>query len=74
MAKEEGMKIVEVKIGGEALKKAVKNFAPPNPQRPWWSIFLENGNRIYATGNVSVEFETGEPIPAEVMREVANPL
>jgi len=74
MAKEEGMKIVEVKIGGVVLKKVVKNFAPPNPQRPWWSIFLENGNRIYATGDVSVEFGTEEPIPVEVMREVAYPL
>ena len=74
MAKEEGTKIVEVKIGGEALKKEVKNFVPPNPQRPWWSIFLENGNRIYATGDVSIEFGTEEPIPAEVMRELEYPL
>ncbi len=67
MAKEEKERFVEVKIGGETLRKRIKSFAPPNPERPWWSISLENGNQIYATGDVSVEFETGEPIPTEVI-------
>ena len=63
MAEKQGSKVVQVKIGGKTLEKRVKDFAPPSPDRPWWSILLENGNQICATGEVSVEFETGEPIP-----------
>ncbi len=64
MPKEEG-KIIEVRIGGETLKRGAKSFSPPHPQRPWWIIWLENGNLIYATGDISVEFRAGEGIVSE---------
>ncbi len=64
MSKREG-KVIEVKIGGETLKREAKGFSPPDSQRPWWIISLENGNLIYATGGVSVEFRAGEGISIE---------
>jgi hypothetical protein len=72
MAKEQEPKIIEVKIGGEIFKRGVKNFSPPDPQKPWWMILLENGNLICATGDVSVEFRAGEGVKSEDLKGVLD--
>jgi hypothetical protein len=72
MAKEQEPKVVEVRIGGETFKREVKNFSPPDSQRPWWVLFLENGNRIYATGDVSVEIRMGAVTNSEYLKGILD--
>ena len=72
MAKEEEPRVVEVKIDGEPLKREVMNFSPPDSQRPWWVIYLENGNRIYATGDISVEIRAGAVTNLEYMKGILD--
>jgi hypothetical protein len=72
MAKELQPKILELRIGGETFKRGVKNFSPPDPQKPWWMILLENGNLICATGDVSVEFKAGEGINSEDLKGILD--
>jgi hypothetical protein len=72
MAKEQEPRVVEVKIDGEPLKRGVKNFSPPESQRPWWVIYLEDGNRIYATGDISVEIRMGAVTNSEYMKGILD--
>ena len=72
MEKEKEARVVEVKFGGEIFRRAVKNFSPPEAQRPWWVIYLEDGNRIYATGDISVEIRMGAVTSSEYMKGILD--
>lgn len=75
MAKKQKVKVVVLKIQGEKLQKEVKSFRLPDPQNPWWSITLEDGNEIYATGDVSLEVvKTGPNITRTHLNEFVNQL
>jgi len=47
--------IVQVKINGDILQKPVDAVQVPRQDRPYWKIFLRDGNVIYGTDDVSVE-------------------
>jgi hypothetical protein len=65
-----GREIIEIKINGGPFPKVATEFSLPTAEKPYWTIILQNGNVLYATGQVSIEIEGKQGIVSEKVKAI----
>ena len=52
------IKIMRIEVNGSVIGlDGITDINPPDGQAPYWTISYDNGHRVYATGQVAIDFK-----------------
>ena len=63
------IKIMRIEVNGSVIGlDGITDINEPDGQAPYWTISYDNGHRVYATGQVTIDFKRTRRIKNELHR------